>query len=52
MSALSREGVFIDGYFVIAQAGNSDRFWISALYDGTTWGALDFATAEGSPALI
>lgn len=39
---------FIDGYFII-NANNSGKFYISALYDGTSWDALDFATAESSP---
>jgi len=39
---------FIDGYFVINE-NDSGRFFISALYDGTSWDALDFATAESSP---
>lgn len=39
---------FIDGYFVVNQNGTG-KFWISALYDGTSWDALDFATAESSP---
>lgn len=41
--------VFIDGYFVFAQSGNSDRFWITSQYDGTAVGTNDFATAEGWP---
>lgn len=39
---------FINGYFVCNQV-NAGTFYISALYDGTSWGALDFATAESSP---
>lgn len=39
---------FIDGYFVISK-NSSGAFYISALYDGTTWAPLDFATAESSP---
>ena len=39
---------FIDGYFVIAEK-DSGKFYISGLYDGTTWDALDFASAESSP---
>lgn len=39
---------FIDGYFVVNKI-DSGQFNISALYDGFTWGALDFATAESSP---
>lgn len=37
-----------DGYFIIVKP-SSGRFHISALNDGQTWAALDFATAEGSP---
>jgi len=44
--------VFIDGYFVFAQAGGSDRFWLTNLYDGTAIDSTDFATAEGSPDAI
>lgn len=39
---------FIDGYFIVNEVG-SGKFYISALYDGLTWDALDFATAESSP---
>lgn len=39
--------VFIDGYFVVTTDDN--KFIISALNDGTTWAALDFATAESNP---
>lgn len=39
---------FIDGYFVINKGGTGE-FYLSALYDGTSWAALDFATAESSP---
>ena len=37
----------LDGYFIY----NTDagQFYISALQDGSTWDALDFATAESSP---
>lgn len=38
---------FIDGYFVVNNG--TGKFYISALYDGTAWDALDFATAESSP---
>jgi len=40
--------VFIDGYFLFAQK-DSDRFWLTSLYDGTSIDALDFSTAEGDP---
>jgi len=39
---------FIDGYFVINK-NDTGSFYISGLYDGTSWDALDFATAESSP---
>lgn len=39
---------FIDGFFVVNEV-NSGRFYISAVLDGTSWNALDFATAETSP---
>lgn len=40
--------VFMDGYFVVNQP-TSQKIWISALYDGLTWNALTFASAERSP---
>lgn len=39
---------FVDGYF-IATRRNSGQFYISALYNGLSWNALDFASAESSP---
>ncbi len=39
---------FVDGYFV-ATKNNSGQFYLSALYDGLSWDALRFATAESSP---
>lgn len=39
---------FIDGYFVTSGV-NTGQFNISGLFDGTSWAALDFATAESSP---
>lgn len=39
---------FQDGYFIVTEA-NSAKFWISALNDGTTWGASDNTTVESSP---
>lgn len=41
--------IFLDGYFVVSKSPNSGIFQISAPYDGTSWAALDFATAESSP---
>ena len=40
--------VFIDGYFVFAQR-DTDRFWLTAIYDGTAVDPNDFSTAEGDP---
>lgn len=39
---------FIDGYFVVNK-NSSGSFYISSLYDGASWAALDFSTAESSP---
>ena len=44
--------VYIDGYFIFAQNGGSDRFWLTEQYDGTSILGTDFATAEGSPDAI
>lgn len=38
----------LGNYFVVTENGTG-RFYISALGDGTSWDALDFATAESSP---
>lgn len=42
---------FLDGYFVFNEP-NTQKFWLTALYNGTDIDALDFASAEGSPDLI
>lgn len=39
---------FLDGFFIVNSNG-TQKFYISASYDGTTWAALDFASVEGSP---
>lgn len=39
---------FQDGYFIVTEAGTGD-IWISGLYDGNSWAALDFTAAEASP---
>lgn len=39
---------FEDGYF-IAVDDNTQDFYISAINDGTSWDALDFAAVESSP---
>lgn len=40
---------FLGGYFIVNRALNSGIFQISSPYDGLSWAALDFATAESSP---
>jgi hypothetical protein len=39
--------IFTDGYFLVNSSGTG-KFYFSASYDGTSWDALDFATAEYS----
>lgn len=39
---------FLNGYFIVTKP-DSGQFYTSALYDGLTWSALDFATAESNP---
>ena len=39
---------FLNGYFIVGKT-NSAAFYISGLYNGLTWDALDFATAESDP---
>ena len=39
---------FLDGYFVYNEP-NSQKIWVTSLYDGTSVDPLDFASAEGSP---
>lgn len=39
---------FLNGYFIVSKTATA-QFYISALYDGLTWDALDFATAESDP---
>jgi len=38
----------MDGFHVVTEA-NATKFYISALNDATSWDALDYASAEGSP---
>lgn len=40
--------VFMDGYFIVIQP-NTGVMQASALNDGTSWNAIDIATAEGKP---
>lgn len=37
-----------DGYFIVVKDGTQE-FYISAINDGTSWDALDFASVESSP---
>lgn len=39
---------YLDGYFVFNEP-NSQRIWVTQLYDGFQIDPLDFASAEGSP---
>ena len=39
---------YLDGYFVFNEP-NSQKIWITSLFDGTSVDPLDFASAEGSP---
>lgn len=39
---------FLDGY-IIGNEFNTGKYYISGLYDASTWDALDFASAESSP---
>ena len=40
--------VFKDGYFIVNRP-NTGQFYISGLYDGTSWDGAVWYTAEGSP---
>jgi len=42
---------FVGGYFVCEQPG-TQYFWVSDLFDGSTWNALSFASASQSSDLI
>ena len=39
---------YLDGYFVFNEP-NSQRIWVTSLFDGLSVNPLDFASAEGSP---
>lgn len=45
---IATDCVFFDGYFIVS-VKDTGKIQICKLYDGTTWDALDFATAEASP---
>lgn len=40
--------VYLDGYFIVNKVGTA-AFYISALNDGTSWDALDFAVVSSNP---
>lgn len=45
-----KRATYQDGYFIVTGKAGSQSFWINQTpYDGATWDALDFASAEGSP---
>jgi len=44
----ARTGAFMDGYFIVA-VPDSKQFNISALFDGKSWDALDYAIKESYP---
>lgn len=39
---------YVDGYFVFNEP-DSQKIWVTSLFDGSQINALDFASAEGSP---
>jgi hypothetical protein len=39
---------YLDGYFVFSEP-NSQRIWVTTLFDGESVDPLDFASAEGAP---
>lgn len=39
---------FLDSYFIVNSSG-TNQFFVSAVNNGTSWSALDFASAESSP---
>jgi hypothetical protein len=42
---------FVDGYFVLARP-NTGQWFVSGLYNGRVYDALEFATAEGAPDIL
>jgi hypothetical protein len=39
---------YIDGYFIFNEP-NTQKFWVTSIFDGTNIDALDFSSAEGAP---
>ena len=48
MSASLTSVAYLGGYFIAARTGSQKFYW-SAILDGTTWAALSFASAERAP---
>lgn len=46
---VARQVVWLDGYFIVDDADNAGRCWRSGANDASSWGALNFATAERNP---
>src|SRR5436190_18030787 len=40
---------FQGSFFIVSQGGASQKFYVSASYDGFDWDGLDFASAESDP---
>lgn len=42
---------YLDGYFIVegTATGQQQRFYVSAINDGTSWDALEFASADSNP---
>ena len=47
-TGIAGTATFLDSFFIVNQPGTG-QFWVSNSYDGTTWNALNFATAESNP---
>lgn len=43
--------IFFDGYFIFDRVGTNE-FFLSALFDGTSYSGLDFASAEAQPGFL
>lgn len=43
--------IFMDGYFVLPRDGTNE-WYLSALYDGTSYTGTDFASAEAQPGFV
>jgi hypothetical protein len=48
LGVTAQSGTFLDGYYIVAKP-SSKVFQISALFDGTSWNALDYGVKEGYP---